>query len=429
MSSRLDIGSVDLGEFPEIRKEEYSIAIMLPFLFDGLENPDRTLRNSIVLDVYQGILLAQNLLQEKDITLKLFPFDTRRDTLHTLTILGNSNMDKVDAIVGPLFPETSKVVRDFALSNKINQVNPVSGKSEGMMGNPFSFILKPDHKTMAEAAADFMATSSKKREAKVYFENKPMEKALAKAYKTAIESRGYVVSEFAPIDNKSARQVLAQFTEQAEVVLNITPEEYQRLKDNGRQIRDRRKFNASGRLIENEDGTPRLEYYELVFTADTDSLDHLFAATRSNLLANNFVGAVESISDTVRLLGLGEWLDFSMLDYRQLERLGVYMIHSEYKDRNAPFFKEVSEKYRAKYGKLPGDFALLGFEGIWWLGNMLSLHGKYFQNGFYSENEFESVFSGQRFVPGKNDNQVVPIVQFLDQELKAINLVNDDREE
>ena len=420
--SRLNIESEDLGGFPILKKERYSIAVMLPFLFDGLDKMDNAVRNTLVMDLYHGMMLAKELLAMDSILIDLYPYDTRRDSTHTLTVFKNKEMNKVDAIVGPLFPGPLSVARAYSLENKINLINPVSGNTEGIKGNPYAFILKPDYSTLAYGAADYMARTTDKREANIYFENKPAERTIAKEYKKAIEELGFEVIEFLPIDGRSARQVLAKFKDQEEIVHQMTEEEVQQEKAAGRLIRDRRKFDASGNVVLKEDGTPELEYFELGFTADIDSLDHMFAVTKSNLLANNFVGAVESRSDTVRLLGMGEWLDFTMLDYKQLERLNVILVHPDYYDRKATFYLKVEAAYRARFKKHPTRFSLAGFESVWWLGTMMSRHGKYFQNGFYEKGSIESVFSGHQFTSGKNDNQVVPIVQFVNQELKSVNI-------
>lgn len=426
---QLGIAAEELGDFPVVKKSSYSIAVFLPFLFDGLDQAEKTIRNELVLDLYLGMKLGMDYLSQQELPITIFPYDTRRDSSYTNAVLRSRDLEKVDAIIGPLFPKPNDLVRNFASEKQINQINPVSSNSVNLIDNPHSFLLKPDYQTIARKTAAFMNETAKKKEVKIYFENKPAEKTIAKAYKEAIEELGMNVTEFLPIDIKTARQVLAQFTDQEELVLNIDAEEALRLQEEGRLVRDRRKYDARGNLITKEDGSPSLEYYEMIFTAQTDSLDHMFAVTRSNVLANNFVGAVESIADTVRLVGLGDWLNFSMLDFRQLERLGVNLIHTEYYDRNSPFFNEVNEAFKAKYKKQPTDFALLGFESVWWVGNMLHRHGKYFQNGFLEEQDFPSVFYGHEFSFGANDNQIVPIVQFVEQQLRPVNFKNESGEE
>lgn len=428
ITDRMNIPKSELSGFPKVYKDSYSVAVFLPFLFDGLENTDRVLRNELVTDLFQGMELAVDLLREDSISIVLSPYDTKRDVQVTRALINNSDLNHVDAIVGPLYPGPVEVISNYSREQAINLINPVSGNLGLFKDNPYGFILKPSYRTAAIQAARYMHATSSKPEVGIYYEDKEPEKIIAKAYREEIENLGMKLSEYSTIDNKTARQVLSKFSNLKEVVLNITAEEAQNLKEKGRLIRERKVFNASGELLKNEDGTPRIQYYEMAFTADTKTLDHMFAVTKSNLLANNFVGAIESISDTVRLLGLGQWLDFSMLDYRQLERLNVQLIDTNFKNRKSPFFERVQEAYEHKYGKSVSDFGLFGFESIWWMGHMLHHYGKYFQNGLLEENDFPTLFYGHKYSLDQNDNQVVPIIQFREEELKAINLINEEGE-
>ncbi len=409
------------GDFPILKKDAYSVAVMLPFLFDDLSRTDRIMRNELVMDIYQGMLLAQEFLAEKEVDLTLYPFDTQRDSLQTEILLRNKSLKKMDLIVGPLFAKPLEIVNRFSAENKIPIVNPISSNPMVLGDNPYSVLWRPTYETMALKTAEYMFATSTKLEANIYYEDTSTERLFAQTYKNRIEELGMVVTDFRPIDSRTAREVLAQFTDQEELVLRMSDEEVAIQREEGRLIRDRQVFDASGKLITKEDGTPKLEYYELVFTADTDSLDHILALTRSNLLANNFVGAVESISDTVRLVGMGDWLDFSMLDYRQLDRLKVSLIDPNYLERKSEFFALIESRFQQKFKKKPNQYNLSGFETIWWAGNMMKRYGKYFQNGLLDEPDFPCLYYGHQFTTGKRDNQIVPIIQFIEDELRTVN--------
>lgn len=430
LKTRLSINPETLRDYDDVRKDAYTAAIFLPFLFDNFGNVDRIMRNSLVMDLYQGMMLASSMLDSSAIHLNLLPFDTRGELKQTESLLKNEGLSEVDLIIGPLFPKPIKAVNVFSLTNKINLINPISSNSKSVAKNPHAFQMKPSYKTMARKAAKFVAANAAKTESMIYFENKGSEKILAVEYQRAIQELGFEVTNFQPIDRKSAREVLDWFSHQEENVLNITDEEALELIEEGRLIRNRQTFDASGNLITKDDGTtPKLEYYELNFTFDTDSLDHIFVVTRSNLLTNNFVGAVTSIPNAVRLIGLGEWLDFSMLDYHQLERLNVQLIHSQYFDHSSDFFNEVQELCIRRYKTKLSIYHMLGFESVWWSGQMMHRYGKYFQNGFYEEQDFPTLFYGHKYGVGMNDNQIVPIVQFTNSKLRAINLENKSKEE
>ena len=118
-----------------------------------------------------------------------------------------------------------------------------------------------------------------------------------------------------------------------------------------------------------------------------------------------------------------------MLDYHQLERLNVNLINSHYFDRSSDFYVKVQEMCIQEYRTQPSIYHMLGFESVWWAGQMMDRYGKYFQNGFYEEQDFPSLFYGHKYGEGMNDNQIVPIVQFTNRKLKAINLSDDSSKE
>jgi hypothetical protein len=416
------------GENPIIQRNTYTIAALLPFMYDGVGSADKVIRNTLVMDLYQGMQLASEMLADENKPVNLMPFDTRKDAKHTEVILKNKGMDKVDLIIGPLFPEPIEVVNTFSAAKKVNVLNPVSSNSKVFESNPSTFIQKPSYETMAEKAADFMAQKATKPEVMIYYENKSPENIMAGAYKKAIEKHGFKVMKYSAVDVQTSRELLAKFTNQKEINLSITDEEAIRLRDaEGRLIRSKPVFDASGRAVKRPDGTAEVQYYEMVFTFKTDSLDHIFAATRSNVIANNFVGAVESNPDSVKLLGLAEWLDFTMLDFRQLERLEINLIAPDYYNRSNPFYQRVSKAFKKRFNREPSDFHLLGFEAVWWSGQMMHMYGTYFQNGFNRGNQIPSLFYGHRFMPDKNDNQIVPVVQFVNRQLIPVNLIDESK--
>lgn len=417
------------SSMPVLKKDSYSIAVLLPFLFEGLEKPEQVVRNTLVMELYQGMELAATMLQESGVKVELLPFDTRRDSTFTVGLLAGKEMENVDLIVGPLLPGPINAVNAFATEKNVNVLNPVSSNGKVIAGSPNTFIRKPSYETQARAAARYMADSARKTEVMIYFENKSPEREIAEAYKSAIEEEGMEVTDFKPLDAKLARELLAQFTSQEEMVLTLNDIQLDSLKKAGRLIRSRPTYDRSGRMITQEDGSPVLEHYELVFTLDTDSLDHIFAVTRSNLFANSFVGMIETKRDSIRLLGLGDWLDFTMLEYTQLERLAVTLIHPDYFDRSNPFYRQVYDRFVSEVKKEPTLFHLLGFESVWWAGHMMHRYGRYFQNGFHEPNDIPSVFYGHQFEPGQNDNQRVPLVRFQNRQLVPVNLKNEDSEQ
>ena len=54
-----------VAKYDAVKKESYTIGVLLPFLFDDLSNRDRIMNNSLVTDLYQGMLLANEMLGQQ----------------------------------------------------------------------------------------------------------------------------------------------------------------------------------------------------------------------------------------------------------------------------------------------------------------------------------------------------------------------------
>jgi tetratricopeptide (TPR) repeat protein len=420
LMDKFGITPAGIAGLKQVKKPAYDVAVMLPFLFGSMKDAPSVMRNTLVMELYQGMLLAQEHLRKEGIQLNLHPFDTKRNLQQTQNILADKNLQQVDLIVGPLYPEPIVAVNAFSARHQINMLNPVSANSQVMRGNPYAFMLKPSNETMARRAAEYAAKEYKKPEVHIYFEQDRRDSAFANTYKQVIESLGFTVTEFKTVDGNSARKVLNDFSGQREVVVNMSDAEANEAIRQGRQVRTRRKFDANGKQVMGANGQPAMEYYELVFNKNIKDLGHVVAATRTNLIANNLISAMETRPDSIGMIGYGEWLDFTMLSYQQLERMQVALVHPEYVDRSTEFYQTVEAAFIKKFKTAPTVFHLLGYETIWWAGHMMNVHGRYFQVGVGPDPNFPTLFYGRNYDEG-NDNQVVPILGLRERKLQVIN--------
>src|SRR5690606_30410614 len=62
-----------------IKKAEYNVAVMFPFMTDKLPTDNSNRPNQFLLDMYQGIRIAADSLNKTGEKIKLFAFDTEKD--------------------------------------------------------------------------------------------------------------------------------------------------------------------------------------------------------------------------------------------------------------------------------------------------------------------------------------------------------------
>jgi hypothetical protein len=412
----------EVGLYPDVFKESYQVGVFLPFMQEGRNVPD-----NFILEMYEGMRLASDWLKEKGIHVDLFPYDTRKDPMVTDAILQDDELAHLDLCIGPLYKKPIAVVRDFCHRHKINMLNPVSFREQVIDGSPSTYLMMPSYATMARAAAEYLAAYPIGGQSRIYYEDKYPEKEMARVFREVIEKHGFEVSVYEEISSASASKVHEQFSQQKRRYLYLTPSRAQEMREQGHNIKERRKYDDDGNPEFNADGSPKMVYYEMVSGYDDEGLDHMFVISKDHAVVNNFVGAAES--SAVRVVGFADWLDFNMLSYDQLERLGAIFIYPDFIKKEGEFYEEVSARFEDYLSTSPGDYHFLGFESIWWTGHMLDRYGKYFQNGFYDEQNFPSLMFGHQYDEGRNDNATVPLVQFKEGVLTPINLNRDEEEQ
>lgn len=426
---RFDEADYASERYPTIKKEVYDIAVLLPFLFESLNNTAVIAQNSMIMDMYQGMLMAAEDLKKIGKRVNLLPYDTKLKVDVTERIVSNPGFENVDLIVGPLYPGPNGVVNNYSFEHKINMINPISSNSEVIGENPYSFLLKPSFETMARSAAEFAATENENKNVLIYYEDTAKDSLFAAVYKATIEEAGFNVRRFEVISKSNAKLFLDTLSEQYDYY--ISPDVADSLKKlPGRYVRDRSlRSEELSSLARNtltipigydDEGKP-IAYYEKRFSVERGAIGHIVLATRSNLLANNLISAVETRGDDIKLYGYGEWLDFTILSFDQLDRIRVALIDPEYMDRRGDNFEILESRLIDTYKTKPTVNHYRGYELVWYTGHMLHEYGKYFQTGLRAGKlEKGKVFEGFQYGIA-NDNQIVPMVRFNDAKLEVVN--------
>lgn len=369
-----NIGQVQVGESE--MKPSYNVGVLFPFMMSGISNQQNKNPNQWVLDLYEGIRIGQKRLQKDGINLNLYSYDTKRDSARTSQILAEEEFKSMDLIIGPLYPAPSQLASGFSLSQQINIVNPLSGNSQIIEGNPFSFLFRPCYETEAMKAADFASEHFKDKNAIVLYGSRAKDSVMAFAYQQALESASFKTVILDKISTRDSEEVSKSITQQIHEALN---------------------------------------------SPGNSNISHIMVASSEEIIVANVVNTIHNLNANISIVGHEDWLQFRYLDYEQLERLDVYLIAPAFMDYESENLKEFRENYVSATNSLPNKYAYSGYDLMMFFGRMLNQHGTLFQNGF-AGNEFVGgeLFPGYNYQEA-NDNQHVPIVTFDKGALKQTN--------
>lgn len=431
----LDIATISDVNLPIIKKDQYQVAALLPFMFESLDNTGRILQNNLVTDLYQGMQLAAEDLKREGKLINIVPYDTKRSTEVTQSILNSRSFEQTDLIVGPLYSGPVKAVQDYSLEHMVNMINPISTTSEIIGRNPYSFLLKPTTETMALALADLaIHEMDSNKNVMIFYEQNDKDSLLAAIYRQKLVNVGYQVVWMTPINLENAKTIQDSLT--AEHIVYLTKSEADSImRLPGRTVENRRIRDDELKRIWKDAGDPdgfslpisyddnkrEIVYYEEVLNMAKDSIGHFLVSTHKSVFSNNLVSVVQARKDSTRIYTFADWLDYTMADYSQFERLGITMIDPDYIDKTKYSFQDVSNRLSKRYKTLPSEYHYLGYELIWFVGQHMNAFGKYFQTGLRGGKFTRGrIFEGMSYGLA-NDNQVVPILRFKDTELEVVN--------
>lgn len=370
---------VEVG--PSQRKEAYEVAALLPFLFENLSPETNLHERYFVLDLYEGMKIAQKELKNSlGIQINLHAFDTRRDSLTTLQLLRSPEMQDIDLIVGPLYPGPSKVAFEFSIEQGINMVNPLSVNPEVIENNPYSFLFKPSLITQGQKAAEFAAKTFDNKSSIILYGPKERDSIMAYSYKQTIEKAGFQVKK----------------------IMKIPAGEERLIKQ----------------LLQPKDG--EVDALQVGGRLHKSNIGHIFVASEDELIVANTLTAIMSRGDNLPLIGQEAWLRKNFVSFEQLERMGVYFVAPDYIDYASETFKDFRRQYIREVHNMPSRFAYIGYDLMMFFGRTMHQYGNIFQKEMDQETFYKGLLCTGFSYARSNDNQCVPVVQFQNSALEIV---------
>lgn len=366
-----------------IFKDEYKVAVMFPFMVESLEPVDKRHVNYSILDVYRGMKLAVDSLNNIGINIKLYAYDTKRDSTKTANILAQDELKGMDLIIGPLYPHTTSLVSEFAYKNQINVINPFFPDSEIVGNNPFSFLYKPSSETVGRRMAEFAKKRARNKVGIIFYGEFKRDSVLAHAYKHEMEKDSFNIIISKKIERDSSRAILDLL-----LISDVKIKEA-----------------ATEEAREN-------------LTIGLDSVGHIFVASSNDLISSKVISAVETRGDSITVIGSADWMELPAINYDSYTRLNAILYAPGYTIQDTLGYEQFRYKYVKRHKKSPSKFVEDGYEVMMLAGHSLYQYGKYFQIGWNEVDYIPGFISLGYDYRKANNNQLVPVISFEDDEMR-----------
>ncbi|GAB3521805.1 hypothetical protein GCM10027442_46390 [Emticicia fontis] len=349
-------GNSDKKSSKKQKKEDdnaINVAVMLPFrLFEF--DPNRTNRaNQYIYDLYAGMKQAQEKLASEQISVNLYAFDIERDVKHINDVVGNRAFDKVDLIIGPLYPEVNKVANNFVKSNDAIQVHPLSNNRQLVSNDKNAFLASPSFETQAAKAIEYIVNEKSGRTVTIYYGNTRKDSAFAYIYRDRAMEKGLNVL------------AIKKYTNADDIDTKRKP-------------------------------------------------DHIFIAGSEQTFGPKIISALDKKRINSPIIAASSAFDFEGSSLNIFNR-DLYLIQLDYMDRDKEEVKNFRSAYISSQNIAPSYYSYWGYDMLLFYGRMLKSGRNKLRGNLDSiEHTQGYTLDGFDYTNRSNENQIVPIIKYQD---------------
>jgi hypothetical protein len=331
---------------PVAKFSDATISLIVPFRVNGLNLKTATKaeveKSAMAIDFYQGFKLGLDSAAASGLNFKLKVFDAGDNTAKLETLIQNGSLDNSNLIVGPVYPDGLKHIRNFILSKNITLVNPLAATNPKELNNPNMITIVNNIDLHAEKIGEYIVKH-----------NDPV-----KTVVVLINPKGN--------DDELMAMPIRRFFENPKYSFFF--QEFASV------------FTMDTRMIKNKKYVIILSSSEKKFV--TATIDKLIKMKNAGL--------------SVDLFGHPDWTKQSY-STDKLQALNT-IVSSSYKVDFAR--KDVSSfirKYRFNYHFEPGEYSYKGFDIGFYFASLMATHGKnYIQ--FLNKDKYKGLHNSFSFV-------------------------------
>lgn len=356
---------------PVAKFSEATISLLVPFKINGLNLKTATKaeveKSAMAIDFYQGFKLGLDSAAASGLNFKLKVFDTGDNTAKLETVIQNGSLDNSNLIVGPVYPDGLKHIRNFILSKNITLVNPLAATNPKELNNPNMITIVNNIDLHAEKIGEYIVKH-----------NDPVKTVIVLINPKGNDDELMAVPIRKFFDNPKYSFFFQEF---ASV------------------------FTMDTRMIKNKKYVIILSSSEKKFV--TATIDKLIKMKNAGL--------------SVDLYGHPDWTKQSY-SADKLQALNT-IVSSSYKVDYAR--KDVSafiRKYRLNYRFEPGEYSYKGFDIGFYFANLMATHGKNYMQ-FLTKDKYRGLHNSFSFTYDPKMGYLNTSLMLLKYQNFALNLI------
>ena len=307
---------IQSGSQSVLKDKVLDVVVILPFTSNSTQAISSLETNNFLLELYQGITLEVASLKAKGVAIKLHTFDSKRDLNYLNALVKDPTVLAADVIVGPIYPEESELISEFAELQKIPFVHPLSNLGDRFEESQFSYLFRPSLNSLANGVVEALKTQAWGKKVAIGYSGSSRDEQLGLLLQSQLEKEGFNLVNVQKVDPKTANTFLQ-----------------------GLGVR----------------------------RGNQPAVDQVILLSDDPTLAQPVFSLMESISTKVPLLVMDSWLGFNFSNYEMLEFANFYFISNntpKYQSEEMDAFRDL---FYEKHLQFPSTNALLGAELVHWI--------------------------------------------------------------
>lgn len=330
-----------------------NIAVLLPFRLNDFDASKGNRANQYIYDLYAGMKLAKNKLEAEQINVNLLTFDIDRDASLISALVEDNQFSQIDLLIGPLYPEANKIANNFAKSNDVVQVHPLSNNRQLISSDKNTFLAAPSFETQSAKALEYMKTQTIGRTVAIYYGNTRKDSTFAYAYRDEATKAGIEVI------------TIRKFTNPEDIDTRRRP-------------------------------------------------SHVFISGSETTFGGKVINALDKKKVTSPIIAASSAFDFEGSSLSIFSR-ELSLIQLDYVNRDKDEVKNFRSLYFNEQNIAPSYYSYWGYDMLIFYARMLNAGKNQLRNSLNAIEYTQGyTLDGFDYTNGSNENQIVPIIKYQD---------------
>ena len=280
--------------------------------------------------LYQGVLLAVEDLKKQGLEINLHVFDTEKKQSTVRKTIEKLSNQKIDLIVGPVYSNTFEIVAEYAQSNQIPIVSPLSSKNAQLHNNPFVFQINTSVQSLCDNIFNHLMSDK--------------------------ENKNIVI-----VHSKNYKEL----------------EEYKLVSDIEQQLFENGKYWQYSNL----------NYSKISFEDYGNlGLEYLLSKTQENIIVipssrpavvESFLTNLKILSKEypIQLIGFPSWQRYSSMDPSNLFELNTLILSPYFIDYESEKISNFVDRFRYEFSCEPNDYTFRAYDITVYFSTAIKRHG------------------------------------------------------